>query len=90
MRDLRVVEVSICGMSGYQIQGLYRDCSDSFWETVAHAAVFRDRSQAERFLAKCNSRPSWKYNWAWWGKPDNYVHSYVDAIQSKVSVYSVL
>lgn len=90
MRDLRVVEVTIHGMTGYQVQGLWRDCSDSLWETIAHAAVFRSRDRAERFLAKCGSRMSWEYNWAWWGKPVNYVHSFVDAIQTPVAVYSVL
>lgn len=90
MRNLCVVEVKIHGMIGYQIQGLYRDCSDSFWETVAHAAVFRDRARAEKFLKKCGSRPGWEYNWKHWGKPANYIHSFVDAIQTPVAVYSVL
>lgn len=90
MRDLRVVEVSICGMIGYQVQGSWRDCSDSLWETIAHAAVFRDRDRAQRFLEKCRNSPRWEYNWKWWGKPANYVHSNIDAMQSKVSVYSVL
>lgn len=90
MRDLRVVEVKIHDMTGYQVQGLWRSCSDSLWETIAHAAVFRDRARAERFLQKCHSRPDWRYNWVWWGKPADYVHSYVDAIQHPVPVYSVL
>lgn len=90
MRDLSVVEVQIHDMTGYQIQGSYRDCSDSLWETVAHAAVFRDRARAERFLQKCGSRPSWEYNWHHWGKLANYSHSFADAIQGSVAVYSVL
>jgi hypothetical protein len=90
MRDLRVVEVQIHGMTGYQVQGSYRDCSDSLWETVAHAAVFQDRARAERFLQKCSNRPSWTYNWHHWGKPADYIHSQVDAVQGLVSVYSVL
>lgn len=90
MRNLSVVEVEIRGMIGYQVQGLWRSCSDSLWETVAHASVFRDRNRAERFLKKCLSRPSWEYDWKWWGKPASYIHSYVDAIQSPVPVYSVL
>jgi len=90
MKNLRVVEVQIHGMTGYQIQGSYRDCSDSLWETVAHAAVFRDRARAERFLQKCSSRPSWEYKWRHWGKPANYIHSSADAIQGSVTVYSVL
>lgn len=90
MRDLRVVEVEINGMPGYQVQGLWRSCNDSLWETIAHAAVFRDLRRAQKFLLKCRTRPSWEYNWTWWGKPANYVHSYVDALQSPVPVYSVL
>lgn len=90
MRDLQVVEVKIHGMTGYQVQALWRDCSDSLWETIAHAAVFRDRARAERFLKKCGSRSSWEYNWRHWGKPANYIHSFADAIQGSVAVYSVL
>ena len=90
MRDLTVVEVTIHGMRGYQVQGLWRDCSDSFWETMAHAAVFRNRDRALRFMNRCKSKPSWNYNWAHWGKPANYIHSYADAVQQSVAVYSVL
>lgn len=90
MRDLRVVKVQIHGMTGYQIQGSWRDCSDSLWETIAHAAVFRDPTRAERFLQKCGSRPIWEYSWRHWGKPANYCHSSVDAIQTPVAVYTVL
>lgn len=90
MRDLRVVEVEINGMTGYQVQSLWRSCNDSLWETIAHAAVFRDLRRAQKFLLKCRTRPSWEYNWTWWGKPANYVHSYVDALQAPVPVYSVL
>ena len=90
MRDLRVVEVQIHGMTGYQIQGSWRACSDSLWETIAHAAVFRDRARAERFLVKVKTRPSWQCNWQHWGKPADYLHSSIDAIQSSVTVYSVL
>jgi hypothetical protein len=46
IRDLTVCEIKIHGMKGYQVQGLYRPCSDSFWEPVAHAAVFKDRLRA--------------------------------------------
>jgi len=90
MRDLQVVEVQIHGVTGYQVQGNWRACSDSLWETMAHAAVFRDRARAERFLAKVKTRSSWEWNWQHWGKPSNYIHSKIDAIQSSVTVYSVL
>jgi len=90
MRDLQVVEVKINGMLGYQIQGNWRACSDSLWETVAHAAVFRDRTRATKFLAKVKTRPSWEYNWKCWGKPADYIHSSIDARQDSVNVYSVL
>ena len=89
MRDLRVVEVEIRGMTGYQVQGWYRDCSDSFWETVAHAAVFRDPDRAERFLEKCKAA-SRRWDWSHWGRPADYIHNDADAIQRSVAVYSVL
>lgn len=90
MRDLTVVEVVIHGMRGYQIQGLWRACSDSLWETLAHAAIFRDRVRAERFLKKCRTKPSWEYNMKHWGVPTNHCISVVDAIQTPAKVYSVL
>ena len=52
MRNLQVVKVNIKGMDGFQIQGLNRACSDSLWEPIAHAAVFREEKRAERFLQK--------------------------------------
>ena len=90
IRDITVCEIKIHGMKGYQVQGLYRPCSDSFWEPVAHAAVFKDRLRAERFLKKCKSRPSWEYDWEHWGKPADYVRSLADCIQQPVAVYSVI
>ena len=90
MRDLQVVQVKIQGMTGYQIQGSWRSCSDSLWETIAHAAVFLDLARAQRFLTVVKSKSSWEYNWKNWGKPADYCHSYVDTIQESVPVYSVL
>lgn len=89
MRDLRVVKVQICGMTGYQVQGWYRDCTDSFWETVAHAAVFRDIVRAEQFLQKCK-KVGRQYDWRHWGKPADYCRNTADAIQRSVAVYTVL
>ena len=90
IRDLTVCEIKIHGMKGYQVQGLYRPCSDSFWEPVAHAAVFKDHLRAEKFLKKCKSRPSWEYDWEHWGKPADYVRSLADYVQQSVAVYSVI
>ena len=47
MRNLQVVKVNIKGMDGFQIQGLDLACSDSHWEPIAHAAIFRDEKRAE-------------------------------------------
>ncbi|MEY4331962.1 MAG: hypothetical protein RLZZ196_700 [Bacteroidota bacterium] len=90
MRDLEVVEVKIHGMTGYQIQGIWRACSDSLWETIAHAAVFRDKARAEKFLLRVKGRPSWQQDWKHWGKPVTYICNKIDCIQDSVNVYSVL
>ena len=87
VRNLSVIEVQINGMLGYQVQGWYRDCSDSLFETVAHAAVFRDRARAERFLKRSKPFPK---DWKHWGKPVGYIHSDIDAFQGSVAVSSVL
>jgi len=87
VRNLSVVEVQINGMSGYQVQGWYRDCSDSLFEAVAHAAVFRDRARAERFLERSKPYPK---DWKHWGKPANHRSSPVDAFKGSVAVYTVL
>ena len=88
--NLNVVKVQIRGMIGYQVQCWYRDCSDSLFEALAHAAVFQDRCRAERFLQKCGTRPSWQWDWSQWGKPVDHVPSPLDACGHPVSVYSVL
>ena len=85
--NFSVIEVQINGMLGYQVQGFYRDCSDSLFERVAHAAVFQDRARAERFLQKSKPYPN---DWKHWGKPVDYIQSDIDAIQGRVAVYSVL
>jgi hypothetical protein len=90
IRNLFVAEVQIQGMTGYQVQGMYRACSDSFWETVAHAAVFRDMARAERFLQKCGSRSGWGYDWNHWGRPADCVPHSADYLKKSVPVYSVL
>jgi hypothetical protein len=75
-RNFNVIEVEINGMSGYQVQGWYRDCSDSMFETVAHAAVFRDRARAERFLKRSKPFPK---DWKHWGKPVDHMPHPADA-----------
>ena len=85
--NFSVTQVEINGMLGYQVQGFYRDCSDSLFERVAHAAVFRDRARAERFLQRSKPFPN---DWKHWGKPVDYVQSDIDAIQGHVDVYTVL
>ena len=87
VQGLSVVPVRINGMSGYQVQAFYRDSRDDLFERVAHAAVFRDRARAERFLARAKPFPK---DWNHWGKPADYVHSTVNAIQRSVAVYTVL
>lgn len=90
IRNLEVSQVDIRGMVGWQVQGLYRDCSDSLYEVVAHAAVFRDKARAERFLEVVRSKPSWEWQWAHWGAPAGSYFSGVEAMQSCAPVYSVL
>ncbi len=90
MRSLEVAAVKINGMIGYQIHGLHRACSDSLWEVVAHAAVFRDKARAERFLKKVMSKPSWNYDWQYWGVPQGHVVSSIDAFKGHVAPFSVL
>lgn len=90
MRNLEVATVRVAGMIGYQIHGLYRDCSDSFWEVVAHAAIFRDKARAERFLKKVKSKHSWQYDWKYWGVPQDNVINGTEAIQVRVAPFSVL
>lgn len=88
MRKLEVATVKVAGMIGYQIHGLYRDCSDSLWEVIAHAAIFRDKARAERFLAKV--RDAGRIDWRFWGAPqDNHIRG-TEAIQRRVAPFSVL
>jgi hypothetical protein len=90
MRNLKVVPVEVCGMSGWQIQGIDRACSDSLWEVIAHAAIFRDESRAERFLEKVCRKSSWEYDWKYWGVPCGSRVSPADAFQSHVAPFSVI
>jgi hypothetical protein len=88
--NLQVQEVSIAGVVGYQVQGYQRACSDSLWERLAHNAVFRDRTRAERFLRAVCRKPSWEWTWTNWGAPHDAVISDCDAFQGRVTVYTVL
>jgi hypothetical protein len=98
IRNLEIKQVTIAGIAGFQIQGIYRDCSDSFWETIAHAAVFKDRRRAERFLEKVKAVPSWEYGRLktggypeqQWGAPVGAYTSVSNLIQTNVAAYSPL
>ncbi len=85
-----VKEVKICGQVGFQIQALYRDCSDSFWEPVAHAAVFSERARAERLLERVKRKGSWEIDWSQWGVAPGYALSVTCAIQRYAPFYCVL
>lgn len=54
---------------GYSIVGLYRDCSDSFWEPITHNAIFRTKERAEKFFqmfdaANINMQ-HWNVGYSW-------------------------
>lgn len=85
-----VKPVTIAGVKGYQVQALYRDCSDSFWEPIAHAAVFRTPERAQRMLERIKRTGSWQYNWAYWGAPVGSYTSSSCAIQTSVAPFSPL
>jgi len=90
MRNLSVVNVNVLGMNGYQIQGIHRACSDSLWETAAHAAIFRDKARAERFLERVKKAGPYDLNWEYWGVPQGARVSAVDAYKNHVAPFSVL
>lgn len=89
MRNLEVAAVKVHGMIGYQIHGIHRACSDSLWEVAAHAAIFRDRARAERFLERIKRSGS-QINWAYWGVPQGHYVSPIDAFKNHVAPFSVL
>ena len=88
MRDLHVNPVTIAGMAGFQIHGLHRACSDSFWEVAAHPAVFRTRDRAERFLAKIKAAR--RIDYAYWGVPHDAIISPADAFKGHIAPFSVI
>lgn len=88
IRNLQVATVKVAGMIGYQIHGLYRDCSDSLFDVIAHAAVFRDKARAERFLARVRNAD--RIDWNFWGAPQDNFISGTEAIQGRVAPFSVL
>ena len=90
MRNLQVIKVNIKGMEGFQIQGLDRACSDSFWEPIAHAAIFRDEKRAELFLQKVRKSNSWSRNWKYWGAPQDHYIGPADAFKHHVAPFSIL
>jgi len=87
-RNLEVKPVNIAGVPGFQIQGIWRACSDSFWETVAHAAIFPTSERAERFLKRVKATPWWEWKGSGqWGVPVSHVLSNTDYIQHHAPVY---
>ena len=88
IRNLEVATVKVAGMIGYQVHGLYRDCSDSLYDVIAHAAIFRDKARAERFLAKVRS--AGRLDWQFWGVPQDNVIRGTEAVQGRVAPISVL
>jgi hypothetical protein len=89
-RNHSVQPVTIAGVKGFQVQCLYRDCSDSMWEPMAHAAVFQTRERAERMLKRVKTKASWEYDWSQWGVPVSHTLSVCSAVQNHVHVYSPL
>lgn len=73
---------------GYQVAGFHRACSDSLWEPIAHAAIFRTEERAERFLAKV--RAAGRIDWNHWGIPFGHITTPVDAFHHEVAHYTVL
>lgn len=93
IRNLRIEAVTIAGVSGWQVQGDWRACSDSLWEPLAHAAVFvqAEYDRAEKLLAKMRSKPSWEWSGkGCWGVPIGNGLSKIDYIQAHVAAYTVL
>lgn len=90
VRNLKPAPVTLAGVSGFQLQGIWRMDSDSFWEPIVHAAVFPSLERAAAFLERVQATPSWNFNWEFWGKPVSTVHSNLDAMQGNVAPFSVL
>jgi hypothetical protein len=87
----QVVEAKVRGQVGYQIHALYRDCSDSFWEPIAFAAIFPSRARAEAFLKnKIMKKNPWDLDWSQWGVPVMNGLSVTCAIQGHTPAYSVI
>jgi hypothetical protein len=73
---------------GFCVAGVHRACSDSLWEPVSHAAIFKTQERAERLLAKVKSRSS--LDWQHWGIPFGHSASSIDAFKHQPAYYSVL
>lgn len=51
---------------GYSVSGVYRQCSDSFWEPITHNAIFRTKERAVRLLQVIKKTNSWNLKMANW------------------------
>jgi hypothetical protein len=90
-RNFKVQPVVIAGVPGFQVQAIWRACSDSLWETMAHAAVFPTRERAERMMARIQAKPWWEWSGkGCWGVPVGRGLSNLDYIQEHVAVYCPL
>ena len=90
IRKLTVEPVTIRGVDGFMIQGMWRACSDSFWEHISHDAFFASRKRAEAMLARMGTKPGWEYDWSHWGVPIDRGLSNLDYVQQHVAAYSPL
>jgi len=93
IRNIRVEATNIGGVSGWQVHAIFRACSDSLWEPLAHAAVFvqAEHDRAEKLVERMRSKPSWEWSGKdCWGVPVGNVLSKIDAIQKHVAPYTVL
>lgn len=89
-KKLHVAEVNCEGTIYWQVQALYRDCPDSFWEVIGHNALFRSRERAENFLARMLRSVSPQGDGWYWGVPPDCKASASCAIQGHPPFFSVL
>ena len=73
VRNLEVSPVKFRNqVVGYSVSGIYRDCSDSLWDTFTHHAVFRTKERAEAFLVRIRKSPGTQFNMKHWNVGYNW------------------
>ncbi len=66
IRNIEVAPVKFRNkVVGYSVSGIYRDCTDSLWETFTHHAIFRTEERAQAFLERILNS-STRYNMKHW------------------------